>query len=231
MPQAARKGDLAQHGDSMLTAAQGSPNVFINGQPAVRKGDVYQSPGHDAARGSATVNINGKPAFRVGDPVSNHATACTGSPNVIIGDSSYGAAQAGRRPVYEILLSQVPGSAEKCYVYDDYPYKLYVKGKLAQEGRTDANGIICYEYEPPLMGPLRVEMGNGDAFDIELRSFAPAETRRGIVQRMRTLGYFHHQHDEGDTDTALREGNSVTLNPAVDGVLEDLAAFIKAKMP
>lgn len=231
MPQAARKGDLAQHDDSTLSAAQGSPNVFINGQPAVRKGDAYQSPRHAAARGSATVNVNGKPAIRVGDPVSDHATACTGSPNVIIGNSSYGAAQKGKRPVYEILLSQVPGSAELCYVYGNYPYKLFLNGKLAQEGRTEKDGIIKFEYEPPLKGPLRVEMGNGDSFQIELRALAPANTRQGIIQRMRALGYFHHKGDESDTDMALREGNSITLNHPVNGVLDDLAAFIKAKMP
>ncbi|MDR2573374.1 MAG: PAAR domain-containing protein, partial [Desulfovibrio sp.] len=69
MPKAARKGDKAQHGDTQLTAVQGSPNVFINGQPAVRVGDVYQGEAHPASQGSATVNINGKPAVRIGDSV------------------------------------------------------------------------------------------------------------------------------------------------------------------
>lgn len=231
MPKAARKGDRALHGNSELTAVQGSPNVFINGQPAVRKGDIYQAEAHPAAQGSATVNINGKPAVRVGDNVAGHATASTGSPNVFIGDSSYGAAKDNKRPVYEILLSQVPGSENPAYAYTNYPYKLYHNGRLVQEGRSNQDGFISYEYEPPLKGKLRVEMANGDSYDIELIPFASADTRKGITQRMRAMGYFHYQADEGNAEMALREANSEQGDLPADGVLQTLASAIKSKMP
>lgn len=231
MPKAARKGDRARHGNSELTAVQGSPNVFINGQPAVRKGDVYQSEAHPASQGSATVNINGKPAVRVGDSVAGHATASSGSNNVFIGDSSYGAAEAGKRPVYEILLSQVPGSAEPMHVYDNYPYKLYHNSRLVQEGITDAKGIISYEYEPPLKGSFRIEMASGDNFELTLTPFAPADTRQGILQRMKAIGYFHLEPGETDQDTALIEANAVAEDDNVPGVTAHLKSFIKAKMP
>lgn len=231
MPKAARKGDRAIHGNSTLAAVQGSPNVFINGQPAVRVGDVYQSEAHPASSGSATVNINGKPAVRIGDSVGGHASASTGSPNVFIGDSSYGAATANKRPVYEILLTQVPGSAAPEHVYDDYPYKLYHNGRLVQQGRTDNQGVIAYEYEPPLKGELKVEMASGDSFEIQLQGFSPSETRQGLLQRMKALGYFHMDPEEVDQATALAEANVVSLEKQIPGVTDGLKNFVKAKMP
>jgi hypothetical protein len=197
----------------------------------VRVGDVYQGEAHPASQGSATVNINGKPAVRIGDSVGGHATACTGSPNVFIGDSSYGAAQANKRPVYEILLSQAPGSADPAYVYRNYPYKLYHNDRLVQRGLSDENGIIAYEYEPPLKGKLRVELANSDSYEIELAPFAPSDTRGGTLQRLKALGYFHHHPEENEDGAALREANSELGELPVDGVLAPLASSVKSRMP
>ena len=231
MPKAARKGDKAKHGNSELTAVQGSPNVFINGQPAVRKGDIYQSEAHPASQGSATVNINGKPAVRIGDSIAGHATASTGSNNVFIGDESYGAAQANKRPVYEILLTQVPGSAAPEFVYANYPYKLYHNGMLVQEGYSNAEGYIVYEYEPPLKGVLLVEMRNGNTQEIEITPFAPSTERRGLLQRLSALGYCYAKPDGSDDTAALEEGNSIALNKNIGGATEELKNHVKAKMP
>jgi hypothetical protein len=194
-------------------------------------GDVYQGEAHPASQGSATVNINGKPAVRIGDSVGGHATACTGSPNVFIGDSSYGAAQANRRPVYEFVLTQVPGSADPRYVYANYPYKLYRNGRLVQQGRSDANGIVSYEYEPPLKGVFKFELGNGDVLEGDLTPLAPASTREGIMQRARSLAFFHNSENEDNTASALGEMNSRQGDRPVDGVLDAMKSFIKAKMP
>ncbi len=231
MPKAARKGDKGRHDKEDLTAVQGSPNVFINGQPAVRLGDVYQSEAHPASSGSATVNINGRPAVRIGDTLGGHATASTGSPNVFIGDSSYGAAMTDKRPVYEILLTQVPGSADPTHVYDNYPYKLYHNGRLVQQGRTDERGIIAYAYEPPLKGALQVEMASGDTLTLSLASFAPASTHRGIAQRLEAMGYAHNAKESSDPAFAVREMNSDQGDPAVDGQLDKLVRAVRAKMP
>lgn len=75
-------------------AIVGSPNVFINGLPALRKADMGK---HQACcgpnswmadKGSLLVNINGRPAFRKGD-ASKHCGGVgqliEGSPNVLIG--------------------------------------------------------------------------------------------------------------------------------------------------
>jgi uncharacterized Zn-binding protein involved in type VI secretion len=75
-------------------AIVGSPNVFINGLPALRKADMGKhvaccGPNSWMAdKGSLLVNINGRPAFRKGD-VSRHCGGwgqlTEGSPNVLIG--------------------------------------------------------------------------------------------------------------------------------------------------
>ena len=76
-------------------AAQGSPNVFINGFPAVRVGDLYpvhpgpcgDNPPHAmgvAATGSPNVFINGQPMHRKGDLISCGDVAFGGSPNVFV---------------------------------------------------------------------------------------------------------------------------------------------------
>ena len=77
---------------------EGSPNVIINGRPAVRKGDAYAvdgcsvcpAPPHSRklAKGSPTVFFNGKQAGRIGDPIDCGGVDITGSPNVFIGASS-----------------------------------------------------------------------------------------------------------------------------------------------
>ncbi len=95
MPAATRKGDNCTGHDicPAVPLVEGSPNVFINGQPAGRVGDHYAShgcvvhPGHQdvIAAGSGSVFINGKPAARVGDSVSIGGTVQNGSGDVFIG--------------------------------------------------------------------------------------------------------------------------------------------------
>ncbi len=73
---------------------QGSPDVNINGMPAIRKDDIGMGGAccnmnmWTATAGSGTVNINGKPAHRK-DDAQNHCggsgTMNTGSSDVNIG--------------------------------------------------------------------------------------------------------------------------------------------------
>lgn len=82
------------HGRAGINVA-GSPNVYINGQPAHRTGDAGDcrcphGGSFKTTGGSGTVFVNGKPATRIGD-----ATVCqncgqsgshaTGSGNVFVG--------------------------------------------------------------------------------------------------------------------------------------------------
>jgi uncharacterized Zn-binding protein involved in type VI secretion len=79
-----------------MTRAEGSPNVFVNGIPWSRQGDVNTShlfpgaicPSHTApiTSGSSTVKVNGRGAGRVGDAISGCTSVAAGSTNVFAGD-------------------------------------------------------------------------------------------------------------------------------------------------
>ncbi|ARP97108.1 PAAR domain-containing protein [Bordetella genomosp. 13] len=96
MPSAARLDDLASdHDGAPPTPCIGaSPDVSIDGRPAVRQGDPFGSHARpdesDHARslagGSGSVFINGKPAGRIGDPISCGGQVAEGSDTVSIGD-------------------------------------------------------------------------------------------------------------------------------------------------
>lgn len=72
-------------------AIEGSPNVFINGIPANRQGDLWAPhcaagchPG-SSSKGSSTVKVNGKDAMRQGDSIDCGSFSAQGSINVFIG--------------------------------------------------------------------------------------------------------------------------------------------------
>ena len=98
MPAVARIGDPFSTGhpcDGSSTIAQGSPNVYANGIPASRVGDMSSSHlilvgdvcvGHAVpiASGSSTVFANGIQLARVGDSIDAGAIS-GGSPDVFAG--------------------------------------------------------------------------------------------------------------------------------------------------
>ena len=98
MPASTRLGDIGSGHRCHFppTPATGaSPDVNINGIPAVRQGDSYAEHGcgscgkpvhgRNLSGGSSSVFINGKPAGRVGDAISCGGAADSGSPDVFIG--------------------------------------------------------------------------------------------------------------------------------------------------
>ncbi|WP_250656896.1 PAAR domain-containing protein [Alkalimarinus coralli] len=68
--------------------ATGSSNVFINGQPAARVGDmaVCNGPPDTIVQGSSTVFINGMPAATMGSVTAHGGIVIGGSGDVFIGD-------------------------------------------------------------------------------------------------------------------------------------------------
>jgi uncharacterized Zn-binding protein involved in type VI secretion len=103
-------------------AIAGSPDVNVNGRPAVRVGDngihgaCCGSNGWTARSGSATVFINGKQAHRLGDATGHCGglgRLVEGSPNVIVGDTgvSGGAQGGGRGGANGSAASEGSGSA------------------------------------------------------------------------------------------------------------------------
>ena len=95
MPAATRIGDADVSHCSGMVRAEGSPDVFVNGIPWSRQGDVNTThllpgnpcPSHAApiATGSPTVFVNSRGAGRVGDSISGCTSVAAGSPNVFCG--------------------------------------------------------------------------------------------------------------------------------------------------
>ncbi len=95
MPAVTRIGDADVPHCSGMTRAEGSPDVFVNGIPLSRQGDVntvHLLPGNPCpshampiALGSTTVFINGRGCGRVGDAISACTAVAEGSPNVFAG--------------------------------------------------------------------------------------------------------------------------------------------------
>lgn len=94
MPAASRKGDICTGHDCFppRVSDSGSPNVFINGIPALRVGDHYVThqcghSSHDSvvAAGSSTVFVNGKPLARIADSIACGSAVGQGSSNVFAG--------------------------------------------------------------------------------------------------------------------------------------------------
>ncbi len=95
MPAATRIGDADVAHCSGMTRAEGSPNVFVNGIPWSRQGDINTvhllpgtpCPAHTApiASGSSTVKVNGRGAGRIGDTISGCTSVAEGSTNVFAG--------------------------------------------------------------------------------------------------------------------------------------------------
>ena len=93
---ATRIGDADVPHCSGMVRAVGSPNVFVNGIPWSRQGDVntpHLKPSGDdcdihaapIATGSPTVFVNQVGAGRVGDSISGCTSVAAGSPNVFCG--------------------------------------------------------------------------------------------------------------------------------------------------
>lgn len=95
MPAATRIGDADVAHCSGMVRAEGSPNVYVNGIPWSRQGDLNTPhllpgepcPTHAApiAVGSTTVFVNGKGAGRVGDAISGCTSVASGSSDVFCG--------------------------------------------------------------------------------------------------------------------------------------------------
>ncbi len=96
MAAAARKGDMCSgHGCWPPRAStSGSPNVFINGKPALRVGDSWaahtcpsipETHASTQAGGSSTVFVNGRGLARIGDAVACGSSVASGSTNVFAG--------------------------------------------------------------------------------------------------------------------------------------------------
>ena len=131
-------------------AVTGSPDVIINGKPALRVGDngVHSTccgaNTWQTVAGSATVFINGRPAVRLGDATQHCGGAgktIEGSPDVLIGDDN--GAGAGSTvaplitPTYDEQIKFVNAHGAKL---TNVAYTLTLANGSTVRGVTDADG-------------------------------------------------------------------------------------------
>ncbi|WP_147112937.1 PAAR domain-containing protein [Tateyamaria sp. syn59] len=96
MPATSRKSDTCSgHGCFPSSSAiGGSPDVEINGIPALRQGDAVaphgcgkcKPHGRSVSGGSPTVFVNGRPLARVGDSIDCGGSVAAGSGDVFADD-------------------------------------------------------------------------------------------------------------------------------------------------
>lgn len=95
MPAITRLGDYCTGHDCHppRPSTQGSPDVFVNGIPVHRVGDLWgphscDGPPHTSIliQGAPGVLVNGQPVGRVGDLIACGSFVATGSPDVIVGE-------------------------------------------------------------------------------------------------------------------------------------------------
>ena len=168
MPPQARLGDKAlipadAHGcvacphTASGPAVAGSPNVNVNGRPAIRVDD----PGihtaccggntWNAQTGSKSVFINGKPAHRLGDIVRHCGgvgKCIEGSGNVIVGDLTTGMPKettVSQEKIAFQVLTLRGGIALKNVEYE----LLNQGGAVIARGLTGEDGIIEHKPLPP----------------------------------------------------------------------------------
>ncbi len=167
MPESARKGDIGSDHEKCFPsspAIEGSGDVFINGLPAVRQGDAYAAHGCVVCASHERYAAQGSATVNI-----------NGRPAVRVGD----AIDCGG-----VALTGSVGRVRK-----QEPYKLYKNGGLVQQGLTDDEGLIHYEYELPLnAAQYEIEVEN-QRFAIDIRALVPPETDQGVKQRLAALGY------------------------------------------
>ena len=120
MPAVTRIGDADVAHCSGMVRAAGSGNVFANGIPVSRQGDVNTihllpgdpCPPHSApiTSGSSTVKVNTKGCGRVGDALTGCTSVAAGSPNVFVNDAEA-----------VLLLEQVADSVDAVKTAYDVP--------------------------------------------------------------------------------------------------------------
>lgn len=178
MPPQARLGDKAlvpadAHGcpacphTATGPAIGGSPNVFVNGRPAIRVDD----PGIHAAccgpntwnteTGSRSVFVNGRAAHRLGDMVKHcggMGQTIEGSPNVNVGDLSASSGSVNRpaEPIEKHTIKlrlEYPNGKPAC----SEKVILTESSGAQHSATTDSCGLISLEFDEEKEFTVEVE--------------------------------------------------------------------------
>lgn len=184
MPGAARLGDKSKcpmdaHGCKVCThcvqgpATQGSPDVIVNGKPAVRMGDMgihalcCGSNTWVASNGAPTVTINGKPAVRMTDTTAHCGGVgqmIQGSANVIIGNGQgrlFAAAAKSSAPFVQNIRKDIERSQN--LIQQDMAY-LAEKGISWTSSGSKLPDRVIAEVPPPQVEALMAAAADATPF-------------------------------------------------------------------
>ena len=162
---AVKVGDIGTEHDGFhpTKVTAGSPNVFIDGQPAGRVGDPLEphdkpkhpKHGRSIATGSSTVFINGKPAALTGGAISCGGVTI-GSGTVNIGDQPGTFSSINTLPLFDEQIELVDTNGTPVA---NYPYYARTVEKIVYVGKTDKMGLTC---RMPTQKPECIEVLWGD---------------------------------------------------------------------
>lgn len=105
-----------KHGPAPVTGS--TPQVTINGLPAVRIGDAFPCGGcaNRVQTGASTVTLRGEPAARLTDKTDHGGTLILGSPNVVIGGPSGMGSFGGGKSVCQAMANgRTSGKTKQSY--------------------------------------------------------------------------------------------------------------------
>ncbi len=129
-------------------AIAGSPDVFVNGRPALRVDDLgihaacCATNMWSATHGAATVFINGKAAHRIGDDTRHcggRGRLVEGSADVIVGDQSPQGDASGWIAVRLVTRRGAPVTGRRYRLTT--PDGKIVSGRLDERGELSARGF------------------------------------------------------------------------------------------
>lgn len=128
-------------GHSVNPAVTGSPNVLINGLPALRVGD-RSACGDAVAEGMSSILVNGLPIAFLGSATSHGGMIITGSADVLVGNQHVPAPFNPPTPLSSlpVFSCQLQLSASNGQAYSCLPYSVTLEDGSIQKGITDASG-------------------------------------------------------------------------------------------
>jgi uncharacterized Zn-binding protein involved in type VI secretion len=141
---AARKSDqnacpLTGHG--VNPTVTGSPDVLINGLPALRVGDSTAC-GDTVTQGIGNILVNGKPIAFLGSATAHGGIIITGSGDVLVGTQHTPAEFVPPAPManlfqdnFQLLCSETGEPLA------NYPYAIRRANGTLEKGRSDAQGF------------------------------------------------------------------------------------------
>jgi uncharacterized Zn-binding protein involved in type VI secretion len=126
-------------GHGVNPTVTGSPNVLINGLPALRVGDS-SACGDSVTQGISNILVNGQPIAFLGSATAHGGVIITGSGDVVVGTQHTPAPFVAPLPLANMFNCQLQLCAANGQPYSNLPYQVTLADGSVQKGITDALG-------------------------------------------------------------------------------------------